>query len=146
MNRGWLVLSAIFLGAVVLLRAGGRLVALVPLIGGVALLWRRDKVRPRTLPWAVAAVAVLYSLGLVVALLPIDLGSPGLVLAAMGLDLAVLGYLVAVADAVDSGERLLPDLRRAAVSAVAARWCAAVSPPSPCWPSRSCGPSWCCSS
>jgi hypothetical protein len=34
----------------------------------------------------------------------------------MGVDLLVLGYLVAVADAVDAGERLLPDLRRSAVS------------------------------
>jgi hypothetical protein len=118
-ERGWLVLSVIFLITVAALPAEGRLVALAPLIGGLVLLWRfRDKVRPRMLPVAVTAVAILYGLGLVAALVPIDLGSPGLVLAAMGLDLLVLGYLVAVADAVDSGERLMPDLRRSAVSAV----------------------------
>ena len=118
-DRGWLVLSAVFLVTVAALPAEGKLVALAPLIGGLVLLWRfGDKVRPRMLPAAVTAAAVLYALGLVVTLVPIDLGAPGLVLAAMGIDLLVLGYLVAVADAVDAGERLLPDLRRAAVSAV----------------------------
>jgi hypothetical protein len=118
-NRGWLVLSAVFLVAVAALPGEGRLVALAPLIGGLALLWRfQAKVRPRMLPVAVSAAAVLYTLGLVALLMPIDLGSPDLVLAAMGFDLLILGYLVAVADAVDSGERLLPDLRRSALSGV----------------------------
>ena len=82
-----------------------------------------------------------------VVLAPIDLGAPELVLAAIGLDLLLMGFLVAVADAVEAGERLLPDLRRSLVAAVvaallvggpgradhargarAARWC------------------WCCSS
>jgi hypothetical protein len=116
-DRGWLILSAIFLATVVALPAEGRLVALAPLIGGLVLLWRfQDKVQPRLLPAAVTAAAGLYAFGLVVLLVPIDLGSPALVLAAMGVDLLVLGYLVAVADAVDAGERLLPDLRRSAVS------------------------------
>jgi hypothetical protein len=120
-DRGWLVLSAIFLVTVVALPAEGRLVSLAPLVGGLVLLWRfQDKVRPRMLPAAVTASAILYGFGLVVMLVPIDLGSPALVLAAMGLDLMVLGYLVAVADALDSGERLLPDLRRSAVSALTA--------------------------
>jgi hypothetical protein len=120
-DRGWLILSAIFLITVVALPAEGRLVALAPLVGGLVLLWRfQDKVRPRLLPAAVTAAAVLYGLGLVVVLVPIDLGAPTIVLAAMGLDLLILGYLVAVADAADAGERLLPDLRRSAVSAVVA--------------------------
>jgi hypothetical protein len=120
-DRGWLILSAIFLGTVVALPAAGRLVALAPLAGGLILLWRfQDKVEPRLLPAAVTAAAVLYALGLVVMLVPVALGSPALVLAAMGVDLMVLGYLVAVADAVDAGERLLPDLRRSAVSGVSA--------------------------
>ena len=118
-DRGWLILSAIFLVTVAALPAEGRLVALAPLVGGLILLWRfQDQLRPRMLPAAVTAAATLYGLGLVVMLVPIDLGAPGLVLAAMGLDLLVLGYLVAVADAVDAGERLLPDLRRSAVSAL----------------------------
>lgn len=118
-NRGWLVLSAVFLITVAALPTEGKLVALAPLIGGLVLLWRfGDKIRPRMLPAAVTAAAVLYALGLVVILVPIDLGAPALVLAAMSVDMLVLGYLVAVADAVDAGERLLPDLRRAAVSAV----------------------------
>ena len=120
-DRGWLVLSAVFLATVAALPTGGRLVALAPAAGGLVLLWRfREHVRPRMLPAAVTTAAALYALGLVAALLPVDLGSPVLVLAAMGLDLLVLGYLVAVADAVDAGERLLPDLRRSAVSAVVA--------------------------
>ena len=45
-------------------------------------------------------------------MLSVDLGAPGLVLAAIGVDLLMLGYLVAVADAVDAGERLRPDLSR----------------------------------
>jgi hypothetical protein len=120
-DRGWLVLSVIFLVTVAALPAEGKLVALAPLAGGLVLLWRfGDQVRPRMLPVAVTAAAVLYGLGLVVMLVPVDLGSPALVLAAMAVDLLVLGYLVAVADSVGAGERLLPDLRRSVVSAVVA--------------------------
>ena len=91
-DRGWLVLAVIFLITVVALPAEGRLVVLAPLVGGLILLWRfQDKVRPRMLPAAVTAAAVLYGFGLVVMLVPIDLGSPGLVLAAMGLDLLRAG-------------------------------------------------------
>ena len=118
-DRGWLILSIVFLVTVPALPAEGRLVALAPLLGGLVVLWRfQDRVRPRKLPAAVAMAAILYALGLVVVLVPIDFGSPGLVLAAMGLDLLMLGYLAAVSDAVDSGERLLPDLRRSAISAL----------------------------
>jgi hypothetical protein len=120
-DRGWSVLSVLFLVMVAALPEAGRLVALAPLIGGVVLLWRfGDAVRPRRLPVAITAAAALYALGLIAALIPLDLGSPALVRAAIGLDLLLLGYLVAVADAVDAGERLRPDLRRSAVGAVAA--------------------------
>jgi hypothetical protein len=120
-ERGWLVLSVVFLVMIAALPGAGRLVALAPLIGGVVLLCRfRDAVRPKLLPAAVTAVAVLYGLALTALLLPVDLGSPALVLAAMGLDVLVLGFLVAVADAVGSGERLPSDLWRSAVGAVAA--------------------------
>ncbi|HEU4349056.1 MAG TPA: hypothetical protein VFR35_14860 [Actinoplanes sp.] len=120
-DRGWLILAAVLLVTVAALPGAIRLIALAPLAGGLALLWRfQNHVRPRLLPAAVSAAALLYALGLAVMLAPIDLGSPALVLAAMGVDLLVLGYLVAVADAVDAGERLLPDLRRSAVSGLAA--------------------------
>ena len=120
-ERGWQVLSAIFLLMIMALPSTGKLVTLAPLIGGLVLLWRfRDTVRPRLLPGAMTAAAALYGIGMVALLIPIDLGPPGLVLAAMGLDVLVLGFLLAVADAVDSGERLYPDLRRSAVGAVAA--------------------------
>jgi hypothetical protein len=120
-ERGWLVLSAVFLVMIAVLPRGGKLIALAPLAGGLVVLWRfRDVVRPRPLPMAVTGAASLYGLGLIALLLPVDLGSPALVLAAMALDLLVLGFLVAVADAVDGGERLHPDLRRSAVGALAA--------------------------
>jgi hypothetical protein len=120
-DRGWALISVAFLVIVAALPAIGRLVALAPLAGGLVLLWRsRDAVRPRLLPIAVSVVAALYAIGLAAVLSPINLGSPVLVLCAIGLDLMVLGYLVAVADAVDAGERLHPDLRRSAVAAVAA--------------------------
>jgi hypothetical protein len=117
---GWPAVSALFLVAVVALPGIGRLLALVPLAGSLVLLWRaRSRVRPPMLPVAVTVVAALYAVGLAGMLSPLDLGQPELVLAAIGLDLMVLGYLVAVADAVDAGERLHPDLRRSAVAAVA---------------------------
>ncbi len=120
-TRGWLATAAVFLVIVILLPRSGRLLTLVPLAAALMLLWRsRAEVRPALLPLAVTVVSGLYALGLVAALGPVDLGSAGLVLAAIGLDLMVLGYLVAVADAVDAGERLHPDLRRSAVAAAAA--------------------------
>lgn len=119
-DLGWLVLAILFLVMVIALPEAGRLVALAPLIGGLVLLWRfRDQVAPPMLPVAVAVIAFLYGLGLTVLLLPIDLGAPGLALAAMGLDLLVFGYLVALAEAMDAGERLRPDLIRAITAALA---------------------------
>ena len=120
-NRGWLPAALVFLALAAALPDVGKLVALAPLAGGLALLVRyRDRVRPTSLPTALAGTAVLYSLGLMVLLGPINLGPPGFVLAALGLDLLLMGYLVAVADAIESAERLLPDLRRSALGAVLA--------------------------
>ncbi len=119
LTRGWFAVAAVFLVVVILVPGSGRLLALCPLAAALVLLWRsRADVRPALLPLAVTVVSGLYALGLVAVLGPVDLGSAGLVLAAIGLDLMVLGYLVAVADAVDAGERLHPDLRRSAVAAV----------------------------
>jgi hypothetical protein len=120
-DRGWMVLSVIFLAMIAALPSAGKVVALAPLIGALALLWRaREVIRPSVLPVAVSVVAALYAAGLIVMLAPLDLAEPVIVLAAIGLDLIVLGYLVAVADAVEAGERLHPDLRRSATGAVAA--------------------------
>jgi hypothetical protein len=119
-DLGWLVLAVLFLIMVIALPAAGRLVVLAPLIGGLVLLGRfRDQVAPSMLPAALATAAFLYGCGLVVLLLPIDVGAPGLVLAAVGVDLLMLGFLVAVADALDAGERLRPDLIRAWTAALA---------------------------
>jgi hypothetical protein len=120
-DRGWLVLSVVFLAMVAALPAAGKVVSLAPLVGALVLLWRfRDAVHPPVLPAAISVVAALYAVGLVALLAPVDVGPPALVLAAIGLDLLLLGYLVAVSDAVEAGERLHPDLRRSAVAAVAA--------------------------
>lgn len=119
-NRGWPVLALVFLVLAAALPGVGKLVALAPLAGGLALLLRyRERVRPASLPTALTAAALLYTIGLIVVLGPIDLGPPVVVLAALGIDLLLMGYLVAVADAVDAGERLLPGLRRSALAAVA---------------------------
>jgi hypothetical protein len=120
-NRGWLPLSVIFLVFAAALPGVGKLVALAPLAGAMVLLLRyRETVRPTSLPAALGGAAVLYVVALMVVLAPIDLGAPELVLAAIGLDLLLMGFLVAVADTVEAGERLLPDLRRSLVAAVAA--------------------------
>jgi hypothetical protein len=104
---------------VVALPSAGRLVVLAPLVGGLVLLWRfRDQVQPPMLPGAMSVVAVLYALGLTVLLLPIDLGEPLLVIAAIGLDLMMLAFLVAVSDSLHVGERLRADLIRGVTAAV----------------------------
>jgi hypothetical protein len=120
-NRGWPIAAAVFLVPTMLLPGVGKLVALAPLAGGLVLLLRyRDRVRPQQLPFALTAAALLYVVALIVVLAPIDVGAPDLVVATIGLDLLLLGFLVAVADAVEAGERLLPDLRRSLIAAVVA--------------------------
>jgi hypothetical protein len=118
-ERGWLVVSAAFVLITVLLPPSGRLVVLVPLVGGLSLLGRfRDQVEPRLIPLALSLVAVLYGAALVVLVGPADLGAPWLAIAAIGVDVLILGYLVAVAEAIDVGERLRPDLSRSLVAAI----------------------------
>jgi hypothetical protein len=120
-DRGWLLTSALLLVMVPALPSAGRLVVLAPLVGGLVLLWRfRDRVEPRAVTAPLTVAAALYGVGLAAALIPVELGAPMLVIAATGVDLAVLGFLVAVADAVDASERLRPDLRRAGVGAAGA--------------------------
>lgn len=120
-DAGWLGLAVVFAAMVIALPEMGRLVTLAPLVGGLVLLWRfRDEVQPPVLPIALAVVAFLYSVALAGLLLPVDVGDPDLVLAAMGVDLLMLGFLAAVAGAVEVGERLRPDLIRSAVTAVGA--------------------------
>ncbi|WP_250001896.1 hypothetical protein [Actinoplanes sp. M2I2] len=124
-DLGWMILGGVFLVMAVALPAAGRLVVVAPLLGGLVLLWRfRDQVRPPMLTAALAVAATLYALALAALLLPVDLGPSGpvlpagLVVAAIGLDLLMLGFLVAVADAADTGERLRPDLIRSATAAL----------------------------
>jgi hypothetical protein len=125
-DLGWRVLSVASVVALIVLPPVGRLVVLAVPVGGLVLLWRfRDQVRPPMLPGALSVAAALYGVALAALLLPLDLDlpdldRPDLVLAAIGLDLLMLGFLVAVAEALEVGERLRPDLRRAALAAAAA--------------------------
>ncbi|MFI5494565.1 hypothetical protein [Actinoplanes sp. NPDC051859] len=118
---GWAAAVPVFLGLAVALPGLGKLVVVAPLIGAmVLLLLHRGQVRPHPLPAALAATAVLYAASLGVLLASGDLGPAEPVLVAIGLDLVLFGFLVAVADAVEAGERLAPDLRRSFVAAAAA--------------------------
>ncbi|GAA4956218.1 hypothetical protein [Actinoplanes utahensis] len=118
-DRGALTLGALFLIMVVLLPQFGRLVALTPLAGALVLMWRsRAQVAPRSLPTALTVMAVLYTAGLALLLAPVGGTAPAV--AAIGLDLLVVGYLMAVAHASESGERLRPDLRRSLAGGVTA--------------------------
>jgi hypothetical protein len=120
LDLGWLIGSAVFLVVVIALPQAGRLVALAPLAGALVLLWRsRDDVRPPMLPAALSVAAFLYAVALTVLLLGLDVGFDALVLAAIGLNLLMLGFLVAVAEAIDLGERLRPDLVRAVTGGLA---------------------------
>ncbi|WP_067507769.1 hypothetical protein [Actinoplanes sp. TFC3] len=120
-NRGWPIAALVFLVPTLLLPSVGKLVALAPLAGGLVLLLRyRHRVRPQQLPPALTIAAALYVAGLIVVLAPLTFGAPELVIATIGLDLLLCGFLVAAFDAVDTGERLLPDLRRSLVFAGAA--------------------------
>jgi hypothetical protein len=120
-DLGWAVLSGVLVVAAVVVPAAGRLIVLVPLAAGLLLLWRfRDQVQPPMLPAALTVAAGLYAVALAALLLPFDLGAAALLLAAIGVDVLVLGFLVAVAEAIDVGERLRPDLLRSVAVALAA--------------------------
>ncbi|WP_127543204.1 hypothetical protein [Actinoplanes sp. OR16] len=118
-DRGALVLGLLFLGMVIALPPIGRLVALTPLAGALTLLWRgRAQVFPPRLPAAMTMLAVLYAAALALLLTP-SANAAVPALAALGVDLLAAGYLIAVAHAVETGERLRPDLRRSVTGAIA---------------------------
>ncbi|WP_305783015.1 hypothetical protein [Symbioplanes lichenis] len=120
-NVGWLLAGPVFLLLTVLLPAAGKLIALAPLAGGLVLLLRhRHQVRPPLLPVALTGASILYALALATFLTRAGDESAVLLVATIGLDQLLLGFLVAVADAAAAGERLLPDLRRSLIAAVAA--------------------------
>jgi hypothetical protein len=119
LDRGWLIVSGVFLIVVIALPQTGRLVALAPLAGALVLLWRaRAHVQPPMLPAAMVVAAILYAVALAV-ILRMEIGFESLVLAAIGVDLLMLGFLVCVAEALELGERLRPDLLRAVTGGVA---------------------------
>ncbi|WP_229071276.1 hypothetical protein [Actinoplanes sp. DH11] len=115
-DRGALVLGVLFLVMVIALPPVGRLVALTPLAGALTLLWRlRGQVLPLRLPLAMTVLAGLYAAGLALLLVTESV----VAIPALGVNLLAAGYLVAVAHAVETGERLRPDLRRSVTGAIA---------------------------
>lgn len=117
-DRGALFLGAAFLLMIIFLPQAGRLVVIAPMAGALSLLWRlRDRVTPRTLPLALTAMALLGTASLVLLLFTRS-GEPAAI-ASLGLDLMVVGYLMAVTHAGETGERLRPDLRRSLVAQIA---------------------------
>jgi hypothetical protein len=117
-DRGALLLGGAFLLMIVFLPQAGRLVVLAPMVGALSLMWRlRAQVVPAMLPLALTVMAVLCTAALV--LLLFTTSGELAAIAALGLDLLVVGYLMAVAHAGESGERLRPDLRRSLVAQIA---------------------------
>jgi hypothetical protein len=117
-DRGAMLLGAAFLLMIIFLPEAGRLVVLAPLIGGLSLLWRmRAQVTPKMLTPALTVMALLFTAALV--LLVFTVSGATAAVPALGLDLLVVGYLIAVAHANETGERLRPDLRRSLAAAIA---------------------------
>ncbi|MGH3646144.1 MAG: hypothetical protein ACRDTM_03055 [Micromonosporaceae bacterium] len=91
---------------------------LAPLVGGFGLLLASYRtLRPAPVAGLVLLATLLLGLGTTGLLLGLGWAPRGLTLAGIGLDLALLGVVVAVADAFDEGETLRPDMRRSAVTA-----------------------------
>ncbi|BEL11620.1 hypothetical protein Q0Z83_098110 [Actinoplanes sichuanensis] len=117
-DRGALLLGAAFLLMIIFLPQAGRLVVLAPMVGALSLMWRlREQVVPKMLPLALTVMALLGTASLV--LLLFTTSGELAAIAALGLDLLVVGYLMAVAHAGETGERLRPDLRRSLVAQIA---------------------------
>ncbi|WP_433791927.1 hypothetical protein [Actinoplanes sp. CA-252034] len=117
-DRGALLLGGAFLLMIIFLPQAGRLVVLAPMVGALSLMWRlREQITPKMLPLALTVMAVLCT-GALVLLLFTSSGELAAI-AALGLDLLVVGYLMAVAHASETGERLRPDLRRSMVAQLA---------------------------
>lgn len=97
--------------------------AVLVLLPLAAALWLvlRARTGPLELRQGVVVLAtLLFGLGAVAVLVPMGGLPDWLVLAAVGVDLVVLGVVVAVTNALESGEALGADLRRSAVGALLA--------------------------
>ena len=126
-GAAWLYLQ---LPAVVLLAAGGApaavvaACALLPLLLAVAALWRAARAAPEVgarRGLALIGTAVLFfALAAGLLLFPAGWLPRSLVVLSLGFDLLLLGGSIAVLDAFDEGEALLPDLGRSAAGAAVA--------------------------
>jgi hypothetical protein len=126
-GAAWLYVQ---LPAVVLLAAAGApaavvaACALLPLLLAVAALWRAARATPEVgqrRGLALIGTAVLFfALAAGLLLFPAGWLPRSLVVLSLGLDLLLLGGAIAVLDAFDEGEALLPDLGRSAAGAAVA--------------------------
>lgn len=95
---------------------------LLPLAAAVWLVLRAlaGPLRQQRRQGVVVLATLLFGLGAVAVLVPMEWLPDGVVLAAVGIDLVVLGVVVAVTNALEAGEALGADLRRSAVGALLA--------------------------
>lgn len=88
-------------------------VALVPLLGAAVLIWRTARgARPRRAGGVLALTLLFFGLSTALLLFPPGWLPHIWVLVLVGMDVVTLGIVVAVWDAFDQGETLLPDMTR----------------------------------
>jgi len=88
-------------------------VVLLPLLAGLGLVgYALRSVPPKKPVGVILAATLFFALGTGLLIFPLDWLPHEWVVAAIGVDLALLGVAVAVLDAFDEGETLLPDIAR----------------------------------
>lgn len=91
---------------------------LLPLLGGLVLTARRGLVlRPRRAVALLVVAGLFFGLSTALLLAPLAPGQRGWILLGLGIDLLLLDVAIAMLDAFDEGETLLPDITRAFVGA-----------------------------
>ncbi len=89
------------------------ILALLPLISVFLLLIRSSRRKQSRLPWRLIAIATLFfGLGSGLLLIPLELVPDWFLIIGIGFDLVLLGIGIALTDAFDKGEALLPDFLR----------------------------------
>ncbi len=97
------------------------LLILLPLLAGLVLVWRaRRAIRPRQSTGLLLVATLFFTLGAGMVLFPLNWLPRWLTVLAIGLDLVVLDIAIALWDAFDEGETLLPDITRSFVAALLA--------------------------
>ncbi|MBL8156920.1 MAG: hypothetical protein JNM70_22290, partial [Anaerolineae bacterium] len=123
LSRGWRALLPLIvvmlygLNAVVVMQVGSALYTLFASLTGVALalavvlvVWSFRSARPRRLLALILLTGLFLTLSVSFMLFPVIVVSRETMLLMVGLDLAVLGLVIALLDAFEEGEALLPDM------------------------------------